>query len=78
MNKIYVFFYNSCIHESAPYPVSLHKSLKGAYDAMRKDKVNNYLLWYEERMVYGKRRYRYADKHALHEDWYVGQREILD
>ena len=33
---IYEFLYNSCTCESAAATISLHRTLKGAYEAMRK------------------------------------------
>lgn len=75
MDKVYIFYYNSCIHESSAEAVSLHKTLKGAYDAMRKDKMEAYNIWFEDRLIFGKTPY---EKHARHEYWFVGSKAILE
>ena len=51
---IYEFRYTDCIYESGYYTISVHKTLKGAYKAMRKFLTNSYMEWYNERITYGK------------------------
>lgn len=77
MNYVWVFYYNSCIHESAPSARSLHRTARGAYKAMRDDLLSRYNKWQTLRTNFGKSR-DYIDKFGLHEEWFIGKLEIKD
>lgn len=77
MNHVWVFYYNSCIHESAPSAVSLHRTARGAYQAMRGALQKEYDEWQRLRTEFGKSR-DYVDKFGLHQEWFVGKLEIKD
>ena len=51
---IYEFLYNSCTCESAAATMSLHRTLKGAYDAMRKHRWDVCVEDRNEQIRYGK------------------------
>ena len=67
MDKVYEFWYNECIYESAAQCISLHKTRKGAEKAMefhKKEtedewkrmglKIPDYMIWgIEERTIEG-------------------------
>lgn len=38
MNKVYVFEYCGCIHESSYAAISIHKTIEGANESMRRHK----------------------------------------
>lgn len=69
---VYAFKYNSCTHESSWATISLHTTLKGAYDAMRKHKMEAYE---EHRMLYRRREYR-GEKMPRYQDWYIDRVQV--
>lgn len=50
---VYAFEHLECIHESAFYVVSLHKTKQGAYKAMREDLIYRYNDWRNSNLMYG-------------------------
>jgi hypothetical protein len=66
-DKIYSFQYCECIHESAFETISIHKTVKGAYSAMRKYILKEYNQWREDGLKYGKQIF----KHGCSEAWRV-------
>lgn len=50
---IYEFLYNSCTCESSAETMSLHKTLKGAYKAMRKHRWDACVEHREEQLTWG-------------------------
>ena len=70
MDKVYQFLYCDCIYESSHLTMSLHKTKKGAYQAMRKYIIKNYTDWYDERILWGKDR-KSSIKFGTHENWCV-------
>jgi hypothetical protein len=73
MTEVFEFVYTDCIYESAMATLSLHKTKKGAYNAMRDFLVNGYMEWYNERIMYGKPKdwFGTADKFGTHCAWAV-------
>lgn len=75
-NKVYVFLYCPCIHESAHATMSIHRTEEGAKKAMKKHKdvklkkFNDYL----------KRNPHFTKymKFGEHEDWCVKEKELLE
>jgi len=73
---IYEFLYCSCVHESSWATMSLHKTKEGAKKAMKKHKS-------AERRRFNK---IYEDSPELkeivkfgeHENWCIGEQELLD
>jgi len=51
---IYEFVYTDCVYESAMTTISVHRTKRGAYKAMRKFITDRYMDWYDERIIYGK------------------------
>ena len=74
-NKVYLFLYNPCIWESALSTISIHYTLKSAYDAMRKHKLESYNEWYDNRIRWGK---GFRDKFGEDEYWTIKSQEILN
>jgi len=64
-DKVYAFQYNPCIYESGYCTISLHKTCKGAYQAMRTFILREYNIWREN----GIRRGKQPFKHGAFEDW---------
>ena len=75
---VYEAGYQECIFESVIAPISIHKTLKGAYQAMRNHLENEYSEWYEVRMICGKNQYFAIDKFGEHERWRVRRVPLLD
>lgn len=77
MEKVYEFKHNDCIWESSPFTVSIHRTPKGAYKAMRKYIMEAYTQWYDERMLYGKdSAFGTIDKFGTHEWWGIKCTEL--
>jgi len=72
-DKVYEFWYNDCIHESAAGCMSLHKTKKGAEIAMEFHKEQKRKDFEE---VYAK--HTPASPFGTHEAWGVSEREILE
>ncbi len=78
MNKqiIYEFLYNSCIHESAAATMSLHRTREGAERALEEHKAKereNHKKMIEFDPI------NYNDNNfGEHEDWYIGEKELMD
>jgi len=75
--QIFRFKYNDCIYESAMATISLHRTKKGAYNAMRNYLETDYAQWYNERILYGKER-RWTDKYGMHCAWGVDSIELKE
>lgn len=75
--KVYSFDYCSCIYESSFALVSLHTTKAGAYKAMKKELLNQYMLWYNLRIKYGKYG-KGLDKFGDNEAWCITTHNILD
>jgi hypothetical protein len=71
MDVVYEFGYQPCIYESAMSTVSIHKTFKGAYKAMREHLLHSYKKWYDSRILYGKIRSYGVDKFGYMEMWKV-------
>lgn len=57
--KVYAFLHNCCTCESAAETISLHKTLKGAYQAMRKHRLKLCVEHRETRLKFGKKYYNW-------------------
>ncbi len=73
-DKIWAFQYTHCIYESAFETISLHKTPKGAYNAMKKHILKEYEEWRESGLRYGKQNF----KHGEYEDWRIIKILILE
>ncbi len=73
-DKVYSFQYTYCIYESAFATISLHKTAKGAYSAMKKHILKEYEQWREEGLRYGKQTF----KHGQYEDWRIVAIPVLE
>lgn len=73
--KIYSFIYCGDIYDSAHATVSIHKTKAGAFNAMRKHKLESFIHWYDSRIIYGK---KYNDSFGKYEDWDIKELELLD
>jgi hypothetical protein len=70
-NKVYAFYYNCNIHESVWATMSLHYSKEGAEKAMQEHKQKELEQFNKN---YSKRS---GVKFGQHEDWHVGELDIL-
>ena len=80
--KLWAFYYNPMIHESASYIVSYHRTKKGATLAMNLHKQqekeewqemnDHHKKWCEEEGV----KYRQISKFGSFEDWFVKRLEL--
>lgn len=77
MTEVYEFLYTDNIHESAMATMSLHRTKKGAYKAMRQFLETEYVKWYDERILYGKDK-NWIDKFGLHCAWAVRPIELRE
>jgi len=74
MDIVYSFMYCDCIHESASYTVSLHKTKKGAEIAMEFHKAEKKK---EFEQMYSKEELKeYGFKFGQMEDWRVVETEL--
>lgn len=71
---IYGFLYNSCIYESAMETISLHRTKKGAYEAMNKFITKGYNEWREDGINFGKQEYKFGS----HSAWRIETIELKD
>ena len=71
---IYGFYFNSDVCESAPSLISAHRTLRGAYKAMRKYIIDDYNYWYDDRSLYGKQSY----KHAFDKIWFIRKIQLRE
>ena len=72
-DNVWCFQYNYCIYEGSFATISIHKTPKGAYNAMRAKILQDYNKWRECGIRYGKKYF----KHGSHEDWRVVKIPIL-
>lgn len=76
---VYIAYWNDCIYESVPAPISIHRTMKGAYDAMKRTILEDYEEWLERRRWCDRatRKYTY-DKHGGDKHWFIRKEEILE
>ena len=74
--KIYEFLYSPCIHEDVYETVSLHRTLKGAKNALKKHKAKE--LQEYNRLFKGKEIECSGMKFGQHEGWDVAEVELQD
>lgn len=72
---VYLFLYNPCIWESSFATISIHRTKKGAYQAMRKHKLKCYEE-YRKREIYFKRDRFFTDKFGADESWIIEKQKI--
>jgi hypothetical protein len=73
---IYGFFYNSDTYDSAPFLMSAHRSLRGAYTAMRKHIVADYVEWFNDGLIYGKQYWHH--KPNFGKAWFISKIELCE
>lgn len=78
--EIYEFLFTDCIYESAYATMSMHRTKKGAYQAMRKFILDGYYSWYNERIIYGKFKSERItqDKFGTHQRWTIRSTQLLE
>jgi len=69
---VYEFCYCDCIYESAAATVSIHLSKKGAWEAMKKHKLEVYEEWFRMSSSYKKR-----IKYTFPKAWFIFSTNIL-
>lgn len=74
---VYEFLYNSCTCESAAATVSIHKTLKGAYNAMRKHKWDACVEHREEYLTWGKGYFTFKLNFDAWKWWGIRKVEVL-
>lgn len=74
--KIFRFHFNSCTFESSYETISIHKTKKGAYKAMKTHKVDEYTSWYNDRLIFGKggREFPYN----FGKGWFIDESVLLE
>lgn len=70
---LYAFKYCPCTYESAAEVISVHKTVFGAYRAMRQHRLNTFWEWREMPNEYRK---SFQDTFAKH--WFVHRIEVLE
>ena len=60
MTEVYEFVYTYCIFESEMATLSLHRTKKGAYKAMRYFLETEYAQWREDGIRYGKQHFKFG------------------
>ena len=74
---VFEFIYTDCIYDGAMATISLHRTKKGAYQAMKKFIVAEYMTWYNDRIVHGKNTSFYGvDKFGRNSAWGVASIEL--
>lgn len=73
MDVVYVFYYCPCIYESGYMAVSLHRTMKGAYLAMKEHRLNVFNEWRSK-----ENQYRKSHLDTVHQDWSIGKKDILN
>ena len=73
---IYEFLYCPCIHESAYASVSLHRTKEGAEKAMKKHKASELKKF--NKLYKNDPELKKLMKFGQHEDWSIGEQELLD
>ena len=74
-DKVYEFWYNSCIHESAAACISLHKTKKGAEMALDFHKEEQKRFW---RKCYPSIKEQMEMPFGMFEEWGVAERDIAE
>ena len=72
---VYAFEFCSCIYESGYSTMSLHRTKKGAYNAMRKYLLYEYNQWHDDRTFFGKNK-RFGEKFGVHQSWGVSKIDL--
>jgi len=89
--KVFSFLYCGCIHESGYETISIHKTKKGAIDAMKKDKAEaleeykegvkerTKFIMSEKNLTEKEKKYliKQGSKFGAHEDWMIIETEVL-
>jgi len=63
MDYVYEFIYNSCVYESSARTMSIHKSISGAYKAMKTHRLKTYNEWRKQSREWRK---PWLDTHDQH------------
>jgi len=71
LSFVYCFEYCPCIYESASATMSIHMTIKGAYDAMKKHRLDTFQEWREL-----PNEYRKDFKDTFAKDWYITKKPI--
>lgn len=77
IKKLWAFYYCSCIYESSYATMSLHKTKEGAKKAMKKHKKQEKKKFYKM-FINKEEALKRGLKFGQHEDWNIGEIEILD
>lgn len=77
-NSVYEFLYNSCTCESAAETVSIHRTLKGAYKAMRKHKWDACVEHREEYLFWGSSYFPFKLNFDAWKWWGIRKVEVLE
>lgn len=70
--KVFEFLYTSCVYESAAATISIHLSKKGAWDAMKKHKLEQHNKWRVR-----SNNYRKSFKWNFAQGWFIEESEIF-
>ena len=74
-DKVYEFWYNDCIEESAAACMSLHRTRKGAEMAMEFHKEKERKRWKKFYPTIKKQKER---PFGMHEAWGIEEREVFE
>jgi hypothetical protein len=74
LNKVYAFEYTSCIYESSFKTMSIHRTKKGAYKAMRNFLETEYAKWRNYNLIFGVDSFKFG----YLESWRIVEVDVLE
>lgn len=72
--EIYSFEFTSSIFESSFEVISLHKTKRGAYTAMKEFLNERYTEWRDDGILYGKQRFKFG----TYQNWRINTIKVWD
>lgn len=74
LNKVYAFEYTPCIYESYFKTMSIHRTKKGAYKAMRDFLETEYTKWRNYNLIFGVNSFKFG----YLESWRIIEVDVLE
>lgn len=71
MEYVYEFLYCGCIYESSYATMSVHKTIRGAYNAMKAHRLKTFNEWRKE-----PNEFRRDNLDTVHQDWFIKKTKI--
>jgi len=73
---LYTFLFSGSLREMYPVVISIHKTKKGAYKAMRKSKLEEYEMYMKSCRIKEHKRFMYDYKFGWDMAWEIGTIEV--